>query len=64
MNLDPINVTLGIVAAAAGILFARRFLSPEARERRRRRRNYARPVQKGNRPMVKFTVSSPDKKKK
>ncbi|MFN7140423.1 MAG: hypothetical protein ACK4UN_13885 [Limisphaerales bacterium] len=61
--MEPIHLILGIIAAGAGVVFAIRFLSPEARDRRRRQRNYGRPIQKVNRPMVKFTVKSPDEKK-
>ncbi len=63
MDSESFYLVLGVVGVGLGILAAGRFLTPEARERRRRQRNYGKTVQRVNRPAVKFTVNSPDKDK-
>jgi len=63
VDSETFYLLLAIVGAGLGIIFVRRFLSPEARERRRRQRSYGKTVQKMTRPTVKFTVKTPDEEK-
>ena len=49
---------IGIGAVAAILLLLRNFFGPEARERRRRRKNYGRVVSKERGPMIKLAVKT------
>jgi hypothetical protein len=62
MDFGPL-LLLFFVLAIIGGLIGRKLLSPEVRDRRRRRRSYGRPMPKGNRPMVKLTARVPKEKK-
>jgi peptidoglycan/LPS O-acetylase OafA/YrhL len=61
---DPlVLIVCGVaVVLIAAIVFSR-FFSEEARRERRRRKSNSRVVSKSNRPTVKFSVNTPDKKK-
>ena len=59
--LNPENPILwlgGVTVVTAAVLFARRYLSTEARETRRRARSHGRVVSKAKRPLVKLAVET------
>lgn len=60
---DPLVLVVSGIAAVLilAILFSR-FFSEEARIERRRRKSNSRIVSKSNRPTVKFSVNTKDKK--
>lgn len=57
--VDPV-VSGMVVVAVVGLLGYALYehFSPEARERKRRRRNYGRVTSRAHRPMVKFSVNT------
>ena len=64
MNLEsPILIVIGAILGALIVFWAVRFLSPEARLERRRRKSNARIVSKVKRPTVKFSVRTPKSKR-
>jgi ABC-type cobalt transport system substrate-binding protein len=60
-NINSVVFALLALIGVGLIVFG--LLSPGAREARRRRRNYGRILSNSNRPMVKFSVRTKDKKK-
>ncbi len=59
-NINSVVFSLLALLGVGLIVFG--LLSPGAREARRRRRNYGRILSSSNRPMVKFSVKTKDKK--
>jgi len=59
-TLNPSVLLLGFVAVAAGLLLLRSQFNPEARLRRRRRKNYGHMVSKGKGPTIKLAVRTKD----
>jgi hypothetical protein len=55
---NPAPWLLGIIALAAILFSVRRHLTPEARERRRRDRNYRRVISRKQGPTVRLAVNA------
>jgi hypothetical protein len=60
MNLGDNTILwiMGLVVLGLGCYFLVSFFSLEARERRKRNRNYGKVVARGRRPMVRLSVKS------
>jgi hypothetical protein len=62
--MDNFNSVIFVLLGLLGVgLIAYGMLSPGAREARRRRRSYGRILSNSNRPMVKFSVNTKEKRK-
>lgn len=57
-------IAVGIVATVAVASFLVLYFAPDARLERRRRKNNSRVVSTARRPMVKFSVRTPDEETK
>ncbi|MCO5051408.1 MAG: hypothetical protein M9920_03815 [Verrucomicrobiae bacterium] len=54
----------GVLLVVMGLRLARKLFSATARQERRRRRNHSRVTTKVARPMVKFSVKTPKRRRK